>query len=70
MIQLNVEKLLKKRNMSKEKLCNSMNISRYNLNKAIRSHNSISYKYLEGFCKTLNCTFDDLLTIVDENKKN
>lgn len=49
MIQLNVEKLLKKRNMSKEKLCNSMNITRYNLNKAIRSHNSISYKYLERF---------------------
>lgn len=47
MIQLNVEKLLKKRNMSKEKLCNSMNITRYNLNKAIRGHNSISYKYLE-----------------------
>lgn len=47
MIQLNVEKLLKQRNMSKQKLCDSMNITRYNLNKAIRSHNSISYKYLE-----------------------
>ncbi len=53
MIQLNVEKLLKARNMSKEKLCNSMNISRYNLNKAIRSHNSISYKYLERILQNI-----------------
>ena len=47
MIQLNVEELLKQKNMSKEKLCQKMNITRLNLNKAIKSHNSISYKYLE-----------------------
>lgn len=47
MIKLNIEELLKQRNMSKEKLCNQMGITRWNLNQAIRSHNSISYKYLE-----------------------
>lgn len=42
-----------------------MDISFYNLNKAIKSgKKSISYKYLEGFCKALNCSFNDLLTIV------
>ena len=68
MIQLNVEKLLKEKNMSKEKLCRAMDITRPNLNKAIRSHHSISYKYLEGFCKCLNCDFNELLTIIDDEK--
>lgn len=66
MIKLNVEELLKQKNMSKEKLCQSMGITRWNLNKAIKSHNSISYKYLEGFCKALNCRIDELLTIMDD----
>ena len=69
MIQLNIENLLKEKNISKEKLCKSMNITRWNLNKAIKSHNSISYKYLEGFCKALDCSFDELLTIIDEEKE-
>lgn len=67
MIVLNVEKILKEQNKSKEWLCNQMDISHFNLNKAIRGNaKSISYKYLEGFCKALNCSFDDLLTIKDE----
>lgn len=53
MIQLNVEELLKQKNMSKEKLCQKMNITRWNLNKAIRSHNSISYKYLERLLQSI-----------------
>lgn len=47
MLKLNVEQLLKQKNISKEKLCLKMNITRWNLNQAIRNHNSISYKYLE-----------------------
>lgn len=67
MIILNVEKLLKSKNKTKEWLCNEMDISHYNLNKAIKEgKKSISYKYLEGFCKALNCSFDELLTIVDD----
>lgn len=67
MIQLNIEDLLKRKKLSKEKLCKSMNITRWNLNKAIKSRNSISYKYLEGFCKHLDCSFDELLTIIEDN---
>lgn len=66
MIKLNVEQLLKQRNMSKEKLCIAMGITRWNLNQAIRNHNSISYKYLEGFCRVLDCKIEDLLIFVDD----
>ena len=70
MIVVNVEKLLKEQEKTKSWLCNEMDISFYNLNKAIKSgKKSISYKYLEGFCKALNCSFDELLTIVDEDNK-
>lgn len=57
MIQLNVEELLKQKNMSKEKLCQKMNITRLNLNKAIKSHNSISYKYLERLLQGIKLFF-------------
>ena len=65
MIQINVEKILKEQGKKKSWLCDKMDISFYNLNKAIKSgKKSISYKHLEGFCKALNCSFNDLLTIV------
>lgn len=67
MIILNVEKLLKEQGKTKSWLCNEMDITFYNLNKAIKGgKKSISYKYLEGFCKNLNCSFDELLTLVEE----
>ncbi len=66
MIKLNIEQLLKQKNMSKEKLCKEMNITRWNLNQAIKSHNSISYKYLEGFCRVLDCRIDELLIFIDD----
>lgn len=66
MIKLNIEQLLKQKNMSKEKLCLAMGITRWNLNQAIKSHNSISYKYLEGFCRVLDCRIDELLIFVDD----
>lgn len=69
MIIINVEKILKNQGKTKSWLCNEMDISFYNLNKAIKSgKKSISYKYLEGFCKALNCSFDELLTIVDDEE--
>ncbi len=68
MIIINVEKLLKQQNKTKSWLCDELDISLYNLNKAIKGKKKkcISYKYLEGFCKALNCSFDELLTIVDD----
>ncbi len=70
MIKLNVEKLLKQQNKTKSWLCDQLDISFYNLNKAIKGgKRSISYKYLEGFCKALNCSFDELMTIVDDDEK-
>ena len=70
MIILNVEKLLKEQGKTKSWLCNEMDITFYNLNKAIKGgKKSISYKYLEGFCKNLNCSFDELLTFVEEKDK-
>ena len=71
MIVLNVEKLLKEQGKTKSWLCNEMDITFYNLNKAIKSgKKSISYKCLEGFCKNLNCTFDELLTIIDKKEND
>ena len=70
MIKINVEKILKEQGKTKSWLCDEMDISFYNLNKAIKGgKKSISYKYLEGFCKALNCSFFDLLTIVDDEDK-
>ena len=69
MVILNVEKMLKEKNKSKEWLCNNMDISHYNLNKAIKGvTKSISYKYIEGFCKYLECTPSQLMTIKEDEE--
>lgn len=69
MIILNVEKILKEQGKTKEWLCDKMDISHFNLNKAIKGNaKSISYKYLQGFCKALNCSFNELMTIVPDNE--
>lgn len=69
MVIINVEKVLKSQGKTKSWLCNEMDISFYNLNKAIKGgKKSISYKYLEGFCKALNCSFNELLTIVNDEE--
>ncbi len=70
MVILNVEKLLKDKNKSKEWLCNQMDISHYNLNKSLKgTAKSISYKYIEGFCKALECTPNELMTIIKDEEK-
>ena len=48
MIVLNIEKILKKQKKTKSWLCNELDITFYNLNKALKpGKKSISYKYLE-----------------------
>ena len=50
LIQINVEKLLKEQGKTKSWLCDQMDVSFYNLNKAIKGgKKSISYKYIERF---------------------
>ena len=64
MVKLNVNKLLREQGKTKSWLCEQMGISLYNLNKALEpGRKSLSYKYIEGFCKHLNCTFDQLISI-------
>ena len=64
MVVINIEKLLKEQHKSKYWLCKEMDITLRNLNRIIRSEtNSISFRYIEDFCKHLNCTPGDLITL-------
>lgn len=70
MVVLNVETLLKKKCKTKEWLCNEMDISHYNLNKSLKgTAKSISYKYIEGFCRALECSPSELMTIINDKKE-
>ncbi len=70
MIKINIEELLKKNNKSKYWLKGKMNITSRNLNKIIRGETtSISFKYIEDFCKYLNCTPGELITIIPNKEK-
>ena len=70
MIKLNVERLLKEQGKTKSWLCNEMDITFYNLNKALKvGKKSISYKYIEGFLKNLNCSFDELFTFIADKEE-
>lgn len=64
MVIFNIEKLLEKQNKSKYWLCKNMNITSKNLNRIIYGEtSSISFKYLEDFCKYLDCSLEDLINI-------
>ena len=68
MITFNIENLLKKKQKTKYWLCQQMGIINRNLNRIINGEtNSISFKYLEDFCKYLDCDLSDLINI-DLNK--
>ena len=67
MVKVNILELLKKNKKSKYWLRNQMNITHTNLNKVIvGATSSISFKYIEEFCKYLNCTPGELFTIIDD----
>lgn len=64
MVVINIEKLLKDNNKTKYWLCKEMNITLRNLNNIINNKtSSISFRYIEEFCKYLNCTPNDLICI-------
>ena len=69
MIKLNITELLKKNGKTKYWLCQRMNITSRNLNRIINGYTtSISFKYIEEFCKYLNCAPDELIEIINEKK--
>ena len=71
MVKLNIEDLLKKNKKSKYWLCNQMNITSHNLNQIILGlTKSISFRYIEEFCKHLNCTPAELFTVEYEKEEN
>lgn len=64
MVSFNIEELLKEQNKSKYWLCQQMNITTRNLNRVIKGEtDSISFKYLESFCKYLSCSVQVLIKI-------
>ena len=71
MVKVNIENLLKKEKRSKYWLCNNMNITMRNLNRVILGETkSISFKYIQDFCKYLNCTPQELFTVIpSENEE-
>ena len=69
MIKLNITELLKKNGKTKYWLCQRMNITSRNLNRIINGYTtSISFKYIEEFCKYLNCSPEELIEIINEKK--
>lgn len=69
MIKLNITELLKKNGKAKYWLCQRMNITSRNLNRIINGYTtSISFKYIEEFCKYLNCSPGELIEIINEKK--
>lgn len=67
MVRLNIEKILKQKGKSKYWLCQKMNMTSRNLNRIIRGDTTaISFKYIEEFCKYLDCTPGDLFDIIPD----
>lgn len=68
-IKLDIENLLRKNGKTKYWLCKETNITSRNLNKIINCEtSSISFKYIEEFCRVLNCTPNDLIKITKDDK--
>lgn len=71
MVKFNIENLLKKNGKSKYWLCKNMNITSRNLNRIIYGETtSISFKYLEDMCKSLDCELSDLISIEQDDISN
>lgn len=64
MVKFNIEELLEKNGQTKYWLRQKMDITSRNLNRIINGDtHSISFKYIEEFCKYLNCTPGELIEI-------
>lgn len=61
-------KLLIDRDMKKKDLAEKANISSYTLNK-LNKGNNVTTDVLVRICKALNCSFDDIMEVVDEESE-
>lgn len=69
MVKVNIQELLKRNKKSKYWLCQQMDIRLYNLNRIIKGEtSSISFRYIEDFCKLLNCTPNELFTVSSDEE--
>ncbi len=59
-------KLLIDRDMKKKDLAENAKISTYTINKLNRGDN-VTTDVLVKICKALNCSFDDIMEVVDDN---
>ena len=57
-------KMLIDRDMKKKDLANLANLSTYTIQKMNRNEN-VNTETLTKICKALNCTFDDIVDIID-----
>lgn len=57
-------KMLIDRDMKKKDLANLANLSTYTIQKMNRNEN-VNTEMLTKICKALNCTFDDIVDIID-----
>lgn len=62
-------KLLIDKDMKKKDLVETAGISTYTINKLNRGDN-VTTDVLVKICKALNCSFDDIMEVVDDNSKN
>ena len=70
MVHLRIEELLNQNKKTKYWLRQNMNITSKNLNRVINGETtSISFKYLEAFCKYLNCSIDELIEFVEDSEE-
>lgn len=60
-------KLLIDRDMKKKDLAVQANLSKYTINKMNRGDNVTTYTLVK-ICAVLNCTFDDIMEILPEEK--
>ena len=70
MVTFNIKKLLRKNNKTKYWLCQQMNITTRNLNRIIKNEtSSISFRYIQDFCKYLHCSVAELITVTIDDKE-
>lgn len=70
-LEMNIEKLLKERGISKNNLCKTLDIPRSNLNRYCRNEfERIDATFLCKLLSFFQCPLEDLITYKDKNATN